>query len=443
MINQNPIATIMQIEPKLVKSIDQVIPNCVPIEDFNSPVIQILEVQNPHRFWFAERSELKKVSELMKRMSQFYFNSDRLKVSKEELFKGLYVTVLYKDLWHRGMILKVWPRNMARILYVDFGTVEDVTLNHIRFLTEDFLALPSTAHRGVLSHVQPIDGVWSKEAKIFLEENVYFKRIEAKIFKRNALDSSYFMAIRTSSDGGEKKKLVSKEMIERGFCFYDANFTDNTVVNEMELEFIEYENGKHLKDPDSYLDDSWLPTAVNFSVEASNNIDEWLPTAQASKSALQEHQKQVNNVEPNNHKIRENEATKFVPTQVTYNKVAQAQKTLKPPLSPNRNLSKETNKKPIVVDSPSLKAKSYFIPQCKLPINCVPKASHPLESSVELSPQVAPLSENIQIEKQILSHFKVGKVMKIYIHVVNNLDGFYFYVKDEMLDIAPFLKDFK
>ena len=443
MINQNPIATIMQIEPKLVKSIDQVIPNCVPIEDFNSPVIQILEVQNPHRFWFAERSELKKVSELMKRMSQFYFNSDRLKVSKEELFKGLYVTVLYKDLWHRGMILKVWPRNMARILYVDFGTVEDVTLNHIRFLTEDFLALPSTAHRGVLSHVQPIDGVWSKEAKIFLEENVYFKRIEAKIFKRNALDSSYFMAIRTSSDGGEKNKLVSKEMIERGFCFYDANFTDNTVVNEKELEFIEYENGKHLKDPDSYLDDSWLPTAVNVSVEAANNIDEWLPTAQASKSALQEHQKQVNNVEPNNHKIRENEATKFVPTQVTYNKVAQAQKTLKPPLSPNRNLSKETNKKPVVVDSPSLKAKSYFIPQCKLPINCVPKASHPLESSVELSPQVAPLSENIQIEKQILSHFKVGKVMKIYIHVVNNLDGFYFYVKDEMLDIAPFLKDFK
>lgn len=247
MINQNP-ATVVPTEPKLVKSIDKIIPGCAPIEDFSSPIIiQILEVQNPHRFWFAERSKLKKVSELMKRMGQIYANNDHLKVSKEELMKGLYVAVLYKELWHRGFVLKIWPRNMARVLYVDFGTVEDVPLKRIRFLTEDFLTLPSTALRGVLSHVQPSDEVWSEKATNFFEDTVYFKRIEAKIFKRNNRDSSHLMALRTSAEDGNEKKLVSKEMLVRGFCFHDVDFMDRDVVNEKELEFIEYENGKHLE----------------------------------------------------------------------------------------------------------------------------------------------------------------------------------------------------
>ena len=415
MIKQNLIPTIMPTGPKLVKTIDKIIPSCVPIEDLCKPItIQVLDVQNPHRFWFAERTEVKKLAELMTKITEFYANKDLFKVSKEELMEGLYAAVLYKNLWHRGFILKVWPNNEVRVLYVDFGTVEDVSVNHIRFLPEDFLALPATANRGILSHIQPNHGTWSEEATKFFVKNVDMKRVKAKIFKRNDRDSSYFMSIRTVGDEGELK-LLANEMIERSFCVNDPIFMNKSVVTKNELEFIDYEQGKHLKDPELRLDDSWLPTAVRKSAQL-NPTNDSLPSV-----------------------TRHNESLKFVPTQVTSNKTLQYQINS---LSPNSIVSDESNKKSTIAEPTSLKEKSIFVPQRKLRMNYSPsEENHQHKSSDELSLPSA--SGNFQIKEQTLRQLKVGQVMKIYIHVINDINNFYFYLKDEMLDIGHFLKDFK
>lgn len=432
---------------KLVRTINKIVPRCVLLENLSnyggSLTIRILEVQNPHRFWFAERAEIKKLNDLMVKMNNFYTTNDHPKVTQKDLLRGLYVAVSFFGLWHRGFVLKVWPEDMARVLYVDFGTVNDVPFSDIRFLSEEFLALPATAHRGVLSHIQPTNGTWGKDATDFMKFEYDKKWIETKIFKKCDRDSSYFMALRSTIGNEPEMKLVTNVMIEQGYCVFDPDFMERAVVNKNELEFVDYENGGHLPDPHFRKDDSWLPTAT-----AQAPSDSWMPStlAPAAQTA------------PTTDQKIENKSTQFIPTQVTSNIVASSRQN-QLPKKDTKNLVHEMNKKaknsePSTSWSGSSSMQSLIAHkslgnQRKLRMSYTPPESiAPVEpqSPCEISslPTVELQSPpKLQIEEKSLCNLEVGDIKKIYIHVVNALDQFYFYLKEEMMEIRSFLKDFK
>lgn len=407
----NPVANITPCGPMLVKTIDKIVPRCASLSNYKvtSLNIRLLDVQNVHRFWFTELTEYKKLSDLMNGMKECYANSDHLKLTQKNLLKGLYVAALFSKLWHRGFVIKVWPQvNMARILFVDFGTVDDIPIDNIRFMIDSFLTLPATAHRGVLSHVQPIKETWGKDSTCFLK-GYLSKTLEAKIFKKNESDSSYFMAIRLTRD--KEKQLLTNILIEEGFCSQDLDFMDRSVINSYELEFSDYESGVHLPDPQFNKDDSWLPSAIG---KASNNVDDWLPTASPKTSSS----KKVHEPSNNNY----SGIIKLVPTQVSSFMQAAA--------SSQRNQQQLKNSQEIFPVTPNTQ-----------------KGSSSSESSSKrsLKPLLTPINapKKTQIEDESLKNFNVGDFKAIYVHVVDKLDQFYFYVKDDMHGIRQFLQDFK
>lgn len=407
--------------PKLVKTINKIIPACVKIENFDCPfTVQMLEAINPQRFWFARYAEVKELNVLMKQMNEFYEKAE-LKIEEQDLRPGLYVAVSFSNIWHRGMILKVFPRGMVRIFYVDFGTVEDVMANaKVRYITEDFIALPATAQRGVLSHVEPFHKVWSEDAIQFFKTAMDKKKFEVKVYKQNSKDSSFSVAIRTSD-----KQLLSNVLIEKGFCVVDSDFLDKP-LSTIQLEFAEYEAGKHLKTP-AVEEDNWLPSpSVGKAANSLTKPPFLLPTPVVSK--------------PEN----------WLPTQVVQ-KVS----------SPKRQPSIKANS--IKTDSMS-SANSQFKISPSNPLSFKtssvefrkvesPKVLQPRRFRLDYKPRLnSPLAQPAPsstvpaktfVAEQSLSKFEVESIKKIYVHVVNGVDQFYFYLKDEFMEIRKYLKKFK
>jgi Tudor domain len=234
---------------KIIKTIDKIIPWSGQIDkSIKEPLrIIVLEVINPHRFWFALSEEFEKIKETMENMTNFYDkDGDHLKVEPKTLVKELYVAALYDKLWHRGLILSVLRFGKVRIFFLDFGTVTDVAICELRYLLEDFIELPAVAKRGVLSYVQPLEKKWSEEAIKVFKKNSINKKVNAKIFQQNQGDSSYFLGVMVGS--GTDKKLLSQLLLEKSLATVDPDFLKKENLNSLEMSFSDYENGKHVSE---------------------------------------------------------------------------------------------------------------------------------------------------------------------------------------------------
>lgn len=219
-------------------------------------IIVVQDLINPHRFWFVTYSDYKELDKMMQNVQDFYnSDGDALKIDWSDLQPELTVAVSYYGIWHRGKVIKVLETGMIRVIYTDFGTVDDVALSSLRILLEDFLEFPSILKRGILSHVQPANDSWSTEAINLFRKRTTNKKIEAKIFKYNPDNSSYYLSLKTCTE----KLLLADELITEGFCIYDQNFL--TTKSEKLLEFSDYESGKLLEQSNVELNkrDSWIP----------------------------------------------------------------------------------------------------------------------------------------------------------------------------------------
>lgn len=453
-------------QPKLVKTINKIIPSPIPLEkhpDYNKTTLQVyvLDLQSPHRFWFVERSELKKLKQLMCKMKEFYENNDDLVIPEQnDLMKGLYVAALYTGQWHRAFILNTWPQGFVRVFYIDFGTVSDVPFWETRYLTEDFLAFPATAHRGVLSHVQPVQESWSEESIEFMKQTLDKKFWYTKIFKKNEKDSSYLMALRSSAG-----QLLTDMMIKKDFCIFDSQFT-NTCSGNM-MDFIDYENGKHLKDPDlDTSDDSWLPKATKPQASLE---DSWLPTAKPPTTI--KNNSNFNNASSKRSSSSETKSSEYIQSKVI--QLVPFERRIKPvkeyrPPKPNvlvRSSRTSSQSSPGIVkqqpseltrasllisgtssqSSPGM-VKEQPVEPTKVSSQSSPGAlkEQPVEQTrVSLPLERPPVSKPLQIKPKNFDRFVVGEFHKIYIHSINSVEEFYFYLKDEMLDTHLFLKDMK
>lgn len=405
--------------PKLVKTINMIIPACVKIDNFDRPfTVQMLEAINPQRFWFARYAEVKELNELMKKMNKFYEKAD-LKIEEQDLRQGLYVAVSFSNLWHRGMILKVLPGGMVRIFYVDFGTVEDVMVNaKVRYITEDFIALPATAQRGVLSHVEPIQKVWSEDSIHFFKKAMDKKKFEVKVYQQNSKDSSFSVAIKMSDE-----RLLSNVLIEKGFCVFDSDFL-NKPLSTIQLNFSEYEAGKHLKTK-VVEEDNWLPSVGKAANSPTKPLfllptpvvpkpESWLPTQVVQKVSSPKRQPSIK------------------ANSVKTDSLSSANSQTK--ISLSNLLSFKTSSVEFRKDeSPKVLQPRRF----RLEFN--PRLSSPLAPPASPSPVPAKTC----VAEQSLSQFEVESIKKIYVHVVNGVDQFYFYLKDEFSQIRGYLKKFK
>jgi len=428
---------------KLVKTIDKLIPSCRALDPNVKNVIPIviLDVVNPHRFWFAEYSEYKALTELMKNMQEFYQkNQDSLRIDVQDLQRGLYVAALYKGIWHRGMIVKK-DENFSRICYVDFGTAYDISHIDLCYLKEDFLNLPSIARRGVLAFVQPIENdKWSDQSAIFFENNIKEKKIEIKIYKHISRDNSYYVSIKHKNEQ-KIMELLANTMIQNNLAKADLMFLDNEIVSKDSFEFHEYEEGILLdKKPQTpnviQAFDSWMPFDYSKTPSQMTKKINTTPIPTFTSSA-------------NNSSNKKRSANKaFITPAKNDPPVAKVCEEIK------RNLTNEFNN---VAEQSGNQAESndnvaYIIEEMvdqQQSSQSIFQAKRP-DSKLSNSTIITMhgindinIKENGLIKKQSFEKLIVGDVIDIYIHVIYDASCFFFYIKNEMAEIKKFLDDLK
>lgn len=405
----SPLKTI-QHKSKIVTSVGKTIPACHSL-DISQPIsIRFLDCINPQRFWFAEIGDYKLLNSLMRKMQKFYNKNMQLKVKRSHLQKGLYVAVEVDGLWHRSLVVEIFE-GLVRVFFVDFGSVVDFPINEVRYLIEEFTETPCIAQRGTLSHVQPKEGSWSVECIRFFKQTLPAKPIDSKIFRYNQYDSSYQMAIKVSIEDGSEKVLLTRALINNDWCIYDPE--DKQIVNATELNFMEYEAGKHLQKPE---EDSWLPL---IKEKPENEIveteDSWLPVIKNQYQSKKEEVKE---------KSIENVTTKISSSSAE---------------ALNSSSSSFLRQRRLRIEIP--KQTSPDIVQRKIVEQSV---SPPTVGSIQTIPNTI-VSEVVQrkIVEQSLSKLPVGSIQTIHFYVIHDMNDFFFYRSQEYGEIKDYLNKFK
>lgn len=337
----------------------------------------------------------------MTEMSRFYGtgqNAQRVAVS--DLVKDSCVAALYSGLWHRAKVLKVLSEEFVRVFYVDFGTVEEVSVKtNVRRLQESFAILPAVAQRGVLSHIQPITRHWSAESIKFFHKAVMQKKLNAKILKKNIKDSSYYLSIKTRIDLSDvTQHLVSAMMIEKELGIFDKEFFDKPMFNLLELEFDYYETGM----------------SIDAKTNALARLNGWVPN---------------------------DKTTKVIAPHETSSVVGKTS-LVKVPLSEQVHVNMQNDNSRRTEQKSTLPRRlqsSQLLGEMKKSHSCLTRCTKSFKQNIGI-PEDVPR----QIAAQnIENKFQVGNIIVIYVHVVYHLERFYFYLKDEFEEIRDYLGAFK
>lgn len=240
----------MTLAPTFINKVDKSVPQCRPIGISSTSVpIVLLHSVNPFCFWFCELQEYRELKELMSRMKTFYDNQgQKLVVSKHHLQPGLNVAVNWGSEWFRCKVITLVDSKRARVFCFDSGAAEDVSIDKAYYLRTDFALMPATALRGILSYVKPKDGTWNKSSIKFMQ-NRCGQEFEAKIHSTDPTEQAYYLSIKKA----DEQHQFSDSLIQSGACFMDAGLQQRTECPNLE-DFIYYEDGRHLD-----LVDDWLP----------------------------------------------------------------------------------------------------------------------------------------------------------------------------------------
>lgn len=250
-------------DPRIITSTDKIVQPSKPLDKKirQKFTIQILDAINPHRFWFAEYTEFRRLNDLLKKMTTFYdAHHTNYKMNSKHIQKGLHVAVVYYGLWHRSVILEL-KADHVRVFYIDFGTVEDVPLEQVCYLMEEFITEPSFAQRGVLGFCQPTGGKWDQKVLNYFAK-LTGKKAHAKLHHKNPRDKSYVLSILVFDN-----KNLSDDFIVKNYCIADLKFLTKEKVNHRELDFADYESGKRASYEEIIVD--WLPKELRGHFSAA------------------------------------------------------------------------------------------------------------------------------------------------------------------------------
>lgn len=436
-------------DPRIITTTDKVI---LPSKPFNQPTLQkfkihILDVINPHRFWFTEHSEFRRLNELMTKMTAFYkTHSTDLKIEAKHLQKGLHVAAQFSGLWHRSVILKAKANNV-RVLYVDFGTVEDVPLERVCYLLEDFIAEPSFMQRGVLGFVQPTDGRWGPVITKYVKK-LRGKTAKAMIFHKNLSDSSYILSIKIASDD-----CLSEFLIFKKYCVPDSDFLTKEKVNNCELDFADYEAGKHIRRKEEIED--WLPKALVKRGQCSTIAGQPRDVLTSVTSLLNT---KTSKKDPSQSSPLPSHSAAQKP--LTSASIATSSPAMR--LSPFVNTFKEPDKAQQVESciKSIIKAPPQPITKATQPIVKAPqpisKAPQPIDTSIKSPQQISSTTKDVPpiqrcdgklvircVADLSWANFQAGSIKTVYFQAVNSLSDFYVFLKDEFQELRDYFAEFK
>ncbi|XP_054736982.1 tudor domain-containing protein 5 isoform X1 [Anastrepha obliqua] len=186
--------------------------------------IFISEIHSPFKFWFHIYKEHHELDMLMLQIERFYMSlePDEFCIPRMCICPGQVCAALYKGLWHRAEVLSAVIENKTKVLFVDYGTVSEVSIDNIKFLLTAFATLPKQAIRGSLSHIRPKNLHWCQESIH------YFLSLSCELMLYGQVSEIYeakriiYMVL--CDTNGSEVVQINRELVENGFALYDEEW---------------------------------------------------------------------------------------------------------------------------------------------------------------------------------------------------------------------------
>ncbi|XP_044745523.1 uncharacterized protein LOC123307331 isoform X2 [Coccinella septempunctata] len=173
---------------------------CDVLEVGMSVSVIVGEIYDISKFWII--LDNLNLEYLMRDMQCFYQdNYQRYLVPRSLLVEGLHCVVLYRDKFHRAVILNAMPdEEFLKVYYFDYGTLAKVSKSEVWFLTTAFSELPSQAIRSRLSDIYPPHkGVtWSPYANHEFSRRTCMKKLTAEIGRVDKIKNLADIKLRNS-----------------------------------------------------------------------------------------------------------------------------------------------------------------------------------------------------------------------------------------------------
>lgn len=150
---------------------------------------------------------------------------------KSHIVKGQIAAVIYSQskIYHRGEIIHKYENDIVKVFFVDYGTVDYVSVSDIKYLPKEFSMLPKQAFRGSLSHIKPLKRRWTRESICefisMVSDILLYGRVES--IEENT-NSCHLSLVNTLN---EKDVYINKELILRGHALKDCNWNNPKLVS--------------------------------------------------------------------------------------------------------------------------------------------------------------------------------------------------------------------
>jgi Tudor domain len=211
----------------------------------NSFAVFITEFFSPNHFWFHYEH---KAEDLMKKLKEDYekLKDDELVFSDSNIKSGLLVAAYTYNLWHRAMVIELisasdTEQSKVRLLFVDYGTIEDVRKTKIKYLFKEFLAFPRYGQRGRLVNLKPTldKRMWSEQQVTRILDAFLNKEMMAEVVKRDEDNNMYELKITLTES---KRQIDMRDwIIEHGLA--EGIEADSTLPSDYQLTFTMLESG--------------------------------------------------------------------------------------------------------------------------------------------------------------------------------------------------------
>ncbi|KAG8185104.1 hypothetical protein JTE90_014579 [Oedothorax gibbosus] len=154
---------------------------------------------NPHNFIVQPLQSSKEMNDLMIHMQQFYSDEDSLiEMHPSLLQRNSFYAALHPDgAWYRVRLVSFNPSEPeeALVFYVDFGDYDNVYLQNLQKLYNQFRDLPCQAIKASLSGIMPLEVDWKPEHCVNFKSMVTEQKFVSIIKKKRLAQDQGFSSL--------------------------------------------------------------------------------------------------------------------------------------------------------------------------------------------------------------------------------------------------------
>ena len=202
-----------------------------PAGDFFELVVT--QVENPNFFWaqLCTAEALGRQEELRNNLQATYCNTvyERFVPSVSEV---CVVQFSFDNLWYRAKVDIINNNGTLKVTYIDFGNYEDVVLDKVRRVKEEFIKFPRQALRLSLHSISSISpsGEWSHEAVSFVKSKVLGVKCKAQVSGQH--NEILFVKLFDPQDQS-LDSIINNTLVVNGFAqLRDGRVTDQAKTNQ-------------------------------------------------------------------------------------------------------------------------------------------------------------------------------------------------------------------